>query len=598
MKKKNRRYLLVCLAIFFFFLSGIPNLPSANAAGASLFLAPASGTFVIGDKFTVTVRVATGGQAVNAAEGVVNFDKNYLEVAGVSKSGSIFSLWTSEPGANQSAGTVSFGGGLPPPGYSGQSGKIISITFKAKAVGTGNVRFSSGAVLANDGKGTNILESLGSANFKVAAKEVAEKEPAAPTKPAAPKTPAVPPVETIKQEDEEYNKPAVSSPTHPDQNAWYRAGDAEFRWEPPPAVTGVSFDLNKELAFEPDSVSEGLLSAKTYPGLDNGIWYFHLRYFDGKKWGTTDHYRVLVDRVRPLPFSIEVRQEEPGNYPKLYFKTIDELSGVSAYEIYVNSLEEKRFNLPEDEAQSKLNVQLSALGYGEHTAMVKVTDRAGNETVETVKFTVPPIDTPVIKNYARELKSSDQFFISGTALENINVNVYIQDEDNRLVTKLAHSDKNGNWFHVHDRGLENGRYIAWVDGENLNGIKSLPSEKVSFLVTPPVFARLGSLVINYFTVIVSLLFMVILIILLILYLAGKIRRKLKKETVEVEEVLHQNMAELRKTVEEEMGRLDNLKRVSEFKAENANMKKLLDDQIEKTEKKILSEIKDVEDILK
>ena len=572
-----------------------------RAAGASLYLTPGSGTYTIGSNFTVTVKASTGGNAINAAEGSISFDKNILSVVSVSKGGSIFPFWTTEPtgaGAANSSGNVSFGGGLPPPGYNGSSGKLISIVFKGRAVGKAQVRFTSGSILANDGKGTNVLETMGTGSYTVAAKEEPAKETATPAKPAAKPSTAQP--EPVKEVviDEEYNKPSISSPTHPDQNAWYKENKVEFLWSLPASVTGVSLAFNKEATTDPGTVADGLYSAKTFENVENGIWYLHLRFNDDKKWGTADHYRVMIDGANPLPFAIDVIQKESSNWPKLAFKAVDQLSGVQLYEVYINSLEEKQFSLPEDAAQDKLNVQLSKLEYGEHTALVRVVDRAGNETISTAKFEVQPIETPVIKNYAEEIRSTDNFFISGTALENITVRVFIQDKNGKTVTREATSDKNGKWFHLYDGELENGRYVAWVQGENVNGLKSLTSEKVSFLVTPPVFARLGSFVINYFTVIVSLLFMIILIVLLLLYLIGLARKKLKKETIEVEDVLRENMTALKQTVEAEIERLNKVKKASDLARESEKTRQVLSDSIEMTEKKIYREIKDVEDILK
>lgn len=564
----------------------------AKAASASLYFSPATGTYVIGDKFSVAVRVSASGQAINASEGTISYDKAILDLVSVSKSGSIFTLWTSEPSFNKSAGTISFGGGLQPPGYSGSSGKIISITFKTKAIGSAQVRFTSGAVLANDGKGSNILESMGSGNYKVAAKEVT---PVPETKPTGAQT-VTPVVKEIA--DEEYLKPTITSPTHPDQNTWYNKNDVDFSWALPAAVTGLAISINHEATADPGTVSDGLYSTKTYKGVESGIWFLHLKFYDGKKWGTADHYRVLIDLVRPKPFDIGVSQPDSAIMPKLEFKTTDDFSGVKQYDIFVNSLEQRKFSLEEDQAKPKLDVQLTELEYGKHTAMIKAIDKAGNETISTVEFMIEPIATPIIKDYAKELKSTDRFFISGTALENIIVNIYVQDEAGRVTTKVAHSDQNGNWFYVYDTGLDNGRYIAWVEGQNQNGLKSRPSEKISFLVSPPIFARIGSFVINYFTVIASLLLLIILIIISLLFLIGLIRKKLKKETVEVEDVLHQNMKNLKKVIEEDIDNLNKLKKLSDVAKESEQMKQSLDDYIEATEKKILKEIKDVEEILK
>jgi hypothetical protein len=48
---------------------------------------------------------------------------------------------------------------------------VIDITYKAKRSGTGDIYFTSGAVLANDGRGTNILEDLDRVGVSVSNEE-------------------------------------------------------------------------------------------------------------------------------------------------------------------------------------------------------------------------------------------------------------------------------------------------------------------------------------------------------------------------------------------------------------------------------------------
>ena len=119
----------------------------------------------IGDTFSVHVNIESVGQAINAASGAISFPRDKLDVVSVSKQGSIFSLWPMEPSFSNSMGTVSFEGIMLNPGYIGVNGKILAITFRVRSVGQANVSFSSGSILANDGVGTNILNSLRIAVF-------------------------------------------------------------------------------------------------------------------------------------------------------------------------------------------------------------------------------------------------------------------------------------------------------------------------------------------------------------------------------------------------------------------------------------------------
>lgn len=590
-----------------FVLFGSLNAPMpVRAAGASLFFTPSVGTYVIGDKFTVAVKAFVGGTSINAAEGLITFDKNYLEVVNVSDAGSIFTLWTTQPNFSNSAGTISFGGGVQAPGFSGQQGKVLNITFRAKSVGVGLVRFSTGAILVNDGKGSNILESMGNANYTVSAKEASQAttaEPPAATPNAVTKKAGnginIEPIEKLSvSASDEYLKPYVTSPTNPDQNAWSNNNNIQLQWEVPKNVTGLSMALNHDIKSEPEEKQQAVVDNKAFEKVADGMWFFHLRFFDGTKWGTSAHYRILIDTKRPEPLVITVRQGDANSFPSLFFKTTDSVSGVDRYEVYVNSLEGKEFTLPDDQAQNQMTVQLSNLEYGKHTALVKAIDRAGNETVSTAEFEVQPIEAPVIKNHAKEIKASDQFFASGNSLSDVNINIYLQNEDNKVTSAVVHSDQNGNWFYLGTRGLKNGRYIVWAEAENMSGLRSMPSEKVSFLVTPPVFAVVGDFVINYFTVLVSLLFMILLTAILLFYIINMIRKRLKKETVEVEVVLQQNLANLKKIVEDEVAKLNKLAPQAAVAKEGKKMKDSFNAQLEQARKKIMKEIKDVEDILR
>jgi len=101
---------------------------------------------------------------VNAAEGVIAFSPEKLEVRSISKAPSVFNLWAQEPSFSNTQGRVSFEGVVLNPGFVGE-GTILTITFRAKTPGTAQWSFSSGSILANDGSGTNVLTSLGTAQF-------------------------------------------------------------------------------------------------------------------------------------------------------------------------------------------------------------------------------------------------------------------------------------------------------------------------------------------------------------------------------------------------------------------------------------------------
>ncbi len=148
-------------------LTAVLIFPSLTHAQAKMYIAPASGTYKVGDSFSVLFDLDTGGKVINVASAKLNFDKSRLAIKDIGYSRSLLTLWTEEPKFSNSAGTISFSGGLPNPGYNGSSGAVLRVTFIAKAPGTAPVLFSSGSMLANDGTGTNILENLDGAIFNI-----------------------------------------------------------------------------------------------------------------------------------------------------------------------------------------------------------------------------------------------------------------------------------------------------------------------------------------------------------------------------------------------------------------------------------------------
>ena len=149
MKNKTQNRIILPFALSFFiliFAFCIFTVKTANAA--SLYFSPSSGNFSVGDIISTSVFVNTEGVAINNADAVINFPTDLLEVISVNKSGSIFSLWVEEPSFSNSAGTISFNGGLPTPGVTGTAGEALNTVFRVSSAGSASVVFSSFPVSA------------------------------------------------------------------------------------------------------------------------------------------------------------------------------------------------------------------------------------------------------------------------------------------------------------------------------------------------------------------------------------------------------------------------------------------------------------------
>ncbi len=461
--------------------------------------------------------------------------------------------------------------------------------------GTAEVSFVSGSILANDGKGTNVLTAMGGASFSI--------NPAIAS-PDAGKTPS----ENAKADDRgkaTWLEPVVSSPTNPDPEKWYRERQVKFFWEMPDGIDGVSVAFDKSLGTDPGDSSDGLFDSKEYIADSDGVWYFHIKLKDKKGWGSIVHRQVKIDTTPPEPFEAWSKQEDPNDWPTIFFKTIDKLSGLIKYTLVINSLKSEPYIISSD----KESLKISDLEVGRHSAMIRAVDEAGNEAFSTIEFEVKSILEPKIENHSGELSSDDKFFVSGTSIPEATIEISIKKEgEEKVEVNQVASDKNGNWSFISPKPFSNGRYLFWAEAVNANGLSSRPSTAMSFLVTPPVFARLGSFVIDYFTVFASLLFVIVLIVFLVVLTAKVLRQRLKKETYEVEEVLEKNLEILKSALASEAAALARLSRdrslagktgsKSDLSREVIGLKQRLDEKIGETGRKIMKEIKDVERILK
>jgi hypothetical protein len=172
---------------------------------ATLSVSPSSGSYTVGQTFSVSFYLSSASQSTNAVSGSFNYSNENLEVVSVSKSGSVFNLWVQEPSYSNASGSGSFEGIILNPGFIGSSGKLITYTFRVKTAGTGTVRMGATSVLANDGNGTNIFTGAGSASFnltapaeKPAPAPVEKPTPVVETKPVnIPTPPVVVPVEPV-----------------------------------------------------------------------------------------------------------------------------------------------------------------------------------------------------------------------------------------------------------------------------------------------------------------------------------------------------------------------------------------------------------------
>jgi len=113
----------------------------------------------VGQVFTVELRVKTNGTQINAIGFTLLYNPNYLQIMNMTTENSFCTYYLDNTFDNQS-GTVKLSCGLPKPGFLGDS---LAVRLSVRALTPGDPAIladpKSVLVLANDGKGSNIVKS-------------------------------------------------------------------------------------------------------------------------------------------------------------------------------------------------------------------------------------------------------------------------------------------------------------------------------------------------------------------------------------------------------------------------------------------------------
>ncbi len=557
-------------------------LPIA-ASAATLYFSPSSGEYAVGKTLPISVYVSSADQAMNAVSGVISFPSDKLEVTSLSKTGSIFTLWVQEPSFSNTAGTVNFEGIVLNPGFTGTSGKVITVNFRVKAAGVALLNFSSGSALANDGKGTNILVSLGNAQFSLGG--------AAPTVPEATTPSAVSGAPSA---------PQISSPTHPDPNKWYAQKDAKFTWTVPSGITGVRLLVGKLPAAIPTVTYASAISEKEITNFTDGIWYFHVQLRNASGWGEISHFRFQIDTQPPEPFAIKfidgTKTENPQ--PAVIFDTTDSLSGVDYYKIKIG---EGDFFSIAPEIVKKNPYILPLQNPGKRSILVQAFDKADNYTTAAEEFEILSIKPPSITEYPKELQSGEPLVVRGSTYPNSKVTIWLQKEKDDPKSFTALSDQDGKFTFTADEKLGDGIYQLWAEVIDGRGARSLPSEKITIVIAKPVILRVGSWATNFLAVVVPLVALIFILLFIVWHGWHKfslLRKRLQKEVREAESALHKAFDLLKDDIREQIKMLEKTRTKRQLTEEEDKILKQLKNHLDDAEKFVRKEIEDIEKVIK
>ncbi len=527
-----------------------------RAATGSFYFSPSTIRLNAGQTATVSLYISTPDQAINAADGTIVLPDAQASGVSVSKSGSIFANWPEEP--NISGASIRFAGGLPTPGYQGSSGKVLTITIRAKGEGTGLISLTGGRILANNSSSTNIYGGAGTSTVIV--------------------------TRTV-------SGGAISSSTHPDQAKWYKAKDALLSWTKPSGVSGYSYTLSHD-GGQASKSGTGPQTSASFNGLADGVWTFSLttNYSDGKTASSSFIFRIDMTPPAEFSFKSESKNGSTDPFPTLSYTTTDTPSGIDHYEIIIGddppiTTTDTSFKLPKQKP-------------GKYNVIVRAFDKAGNSTDATGSISVEGFPGPVIKNFPKYVSIFQPIFLTGSALYGSKVQIYVDGEmlfefavKDHLSDKQKQSpsiagvtdESSVEWVIELKNGKPPGKHLIYAIQTRPDGAESNRSNEVTVRVLSDSVSLFGY---SFPMLLVALI--LLLIVAALSLIAIRLMRKLrklgvgwKKRKKDIETKIQEEMKGLQSDLE---------RRIQPSTVNPVDPNKIIEEEIEKTKRDITDTI--------
>lgn len=482
--------------------------PNSVWAAASLYFS-GNGTVTVGQTWSVSVLVSTT-QPVNAVDLTVTFPASLVQVTSIDGSGSKFPTdGPGSPAIDNSAGKVeiiryALGG------YTGGAGKVATLVLKAKTAGKATLGFGVSKVIAHDGNGTNVYSGGGSATLIINA-PAAQPTPTPHQNQGSSQSVSPTPTQVATNTNPQAAAPAISSSSHPDQNAWYKDKQVKLSWTSSSGQTsGYNVEVNREAASQlAEKITQTQASYETQL-TDNGVWYAHVRtQYANAQWSSTSHYKLQLDTQAPGPPAIKINPSTDIKVrPEISFSATDVGSSIAKYQLQLDDGQWQDVTSP---------YKPKTITTGPHTVTIKAIDQAGNSSQAQLQFTIAPIETPTIVTPNQAILAlGSSFKVSGQTSPGFKVEIYI----NGQLSETVEANDQGKYSGTTDY-FRPDQYTISVKAISPDGITSLMSDQKSVAINGLVI--LGLTLPNWLTYLV-LVGVMLLLLAVIIFLILKLRQ--------------------------------------------------------------------------
>ncbi len=169
-------FFLISLGVVYAEQEILKNLGISLTPKTATFEIPPRAQYRLGEIFPMRITIAGIKRPINAVQADFSFDPRRLELVEISTRGSFASVFIQKEIDNKT-GYGRLAGGVPNPGFSQKRGVFGTVYFRGKTPGLAGVKFlPSSMILANNGRGTNVLGKLASSHYLVLPEEISEAE--------------------------------------------------------------------------------------------------------------------------------------------------------------------------------------------------------------------------------------------------------------------------------------------------------------------------------------------------------------------------------------------------------------------------------------
>ena len=148
-------------------------IPSKRTAVVGV---PEYGSYRINEKSIIPIKISELKTPINVVQADINYDPLLIEVQDIVVGDSFANIFIQKDIRND-LGFTRITGGIPNPGFTREEGIFAKILFLCKNSGAGRISvLPTSKVLANDGKGTDVLAEFNDHIFYIADEELSMRE--------------------------------------------------------------------------------------------------------------------------------------------------------------------------------------------------------------------------------------------------------------------------------------------------------------------------------------------------------------------------------------------------------------------------------------